>query len=130
MHEVSDMATRIRNALQVNHSEVNIRATKLGKNIATVLRNEGFITDFKENPNGTHFTITLKYIGKKKQPSLRHFNQLVNQVYVFIDLQWKFLIFWEELELLFFQHQMEFLPIKKQKNNELAVKFFVICGNF
>jgi len=76
MHEVSDMATRIRNALQVNHSEVNIRATKLGKNIATVLRNEGFITDFKENPNGTHFTITLKYIGKKKQPSLRHFQPI------------------------------------------------------
>jgi len=76
MHEVSDMATRIRNALQVNHSEVNIRATKLGKNIATVLRNEGFITDFKENPNGTHFTITLKYIGKKKQPSLSHFQPI------------------------------------------------------
>ena len=76
MHEVSDMATRIRNALQVNHSEVNIRATKLGKNIATVLRNEGFITDFQENPSGKYFTITLKYIGKKKQPSLRHFQPI------------------------------------------------------
>jgi len=46
MHDVSDMTTRIRNALQKNHSEVIINNTKLVENIAEILKNEGFIENF------------------------------------------------------------------------------------
>ena len=85
MHDVSYLATSLRNALQVNHSQVELKNTKLVQNIVTILKNEGFIEDFKlvplRNAEGSDkISIILKYIGKKQcltqiqtisKPSLR-----------------------------------------------------------
>ena len=77
MHEVSDMAIRVRNALQRKRSDVILKNTKLSQNIATVLKEEGFIEDFQviQNVKSTQddLKIILKYIGKKQKPSLTHF---------------------------------------------------------
>ena len=80
---IADMLTRIRNANTAGHSSVEIPASKMKKSIAEILKNEGFITDYKvvnDNAQGT-IKIDLKYgydkertiIGIKKisKPGLR-----------------------------------------------------------
>ncbi|MFP4055936.1 MAG: 30S ribosomal protein S8 [Candidatus Brocadiia bacterium] len=60
---VADMLTRIRNALAVRREAVNVRASKVNTGIARVLRDEGYIADFKlmdTDPQGT-IRIYLKY---------------------------------------------------------------------
>ena len=67
---ISDMLTRIRNATMVKHQIVQIPATKMSLAIASILKEEGFIEDFEsytEN-NFKYFLISLKYIGKSRQP--------------------------------------------------------------
>lgn len=70
---VADMLTRIRNALLVKHSIVQVPSTQLINNIVQVVKEEGFIEDFEEVKNG--FTpcllIGLKYKGKKKSPIIK-----------------------------------------------------------
>ena len=67
---ISDMLTRIRNAIMVKHQIVQIPATKMSLAIASILKEEGFIEDFEiytEN-NFKYLLISLKYIGKSRQP--------------------------------------------------------------
>jgi small subunit ribosomal protein S8 len=45
---IADMLTRIRNANLARHQTVGIPATRMTRNIAQVLKDEGFITDFSE----------------------------------------------------------------------------------
>lgn len=44
---VADMLTRIRNGLRARHEAVNIKASKFCESILRVLKEEGFIQDFK-----------------------------------------------------------------------------------
>ena len=67
---ISDMLTRIRNANMVKHRIVQIPFTKMSIAIVKILKEEGFIEDFEnymEN-NKKHLLISLKYIGKSRQP--------------------------------------------------------------
>lgn len=45
---ISDMLTRIRNAKMRKHSDVYIPFSKIKKEIARILKEEGFIRDYKE----------------------------------------------------------------------------------
>jgi small subunit ribosomal protein S8 len=45
---ISDMLTRIRNAVQAKHVRVDMPASKLKVEIARILRDEGYIQDYKE----------------------------------------------------------------------------------
>ena len=67
---ISDMLTRIRNACLVRHQTTKIPATRMTRNIATVLKSEGFISDFEEAGEGVekHLVVALKYKGKNRQP--------------------------------------------------------------
>jgi small subunit ribosomal protein S8 len=67
---ISDMLTRIRNACLVRHQTTKVPATKMTRNIAAVLKNEGFISDFEEAGEGVekHLVVSLKYKGKNRQP--------------------------------------------------------------
>lgn len=76
MHEVSDMAIRLRNALQVGHPDVEIRNTKLASQIAELLKREGFIKDICCTEEGTNLRVILKYTGKKRKPSITHFQAI------------------------------------------------------
>ena len=59
---IADMLTRIRNAVQARHETVEIPANKEKKEIAKILKNEGFITDYStEGDVKKTITITLKY---------------------------------------------------------------------
>lgn len=60
---ISDMLTRIRNAMQARHSKVDIPASKLKADIARILREEGYILNYKIAEEGPKRTIKiyLKY---------------------------------------------------------------------
>ena len=60
---IADMLTRIRNAARINEKQVNIRASKICKGIAAVLKKEGYIEDFDLIDDGKQgiLRVTLKY---------------------------------------------------------------------
>lgn len=63
---ISDMLTRIRNAVSVRHDSVMVPASNVKTSIAKILREEGFIEDYEvipKSPQGV-IKITLHYRGK------------------------------------------------------------------
>jgi small subunit ribosomal protein S8 len=60
---ISDMLTRIRNAQSVQKTTVNIPASKVKTGIASVLKEEGFIADYRdvEVDGKSALEVTLKY---------------------------------------------------------------------
>ena len=65
---IADMLTRIRNANQMRYKEVEVPASKIKNEIARILKEEGFIKDYKVVSEGVekNILLTLKY-GKKKE---------------------------------------------------------------
>ena len=65
---IADMLTRIRNANLVSHETVEMPSSKLKVELAKLLKDEGFITDYaiREDDKFKFLTITLKYDVKKK----------------------------------------------------------------
>lgn len=66
---IADMLTRIRNANQMHHEEVEIPASRLKMDMLHVLKQEGFITDYvkKEDENKHEvIVVTLKYRGTER----------------------------------------------------------------
>jgi len=64
---VADMLTRIRNAGMAKHQKVDIPSSNLKVNLANLLRNEGFIKNYKliaDNKQGI-LRVYLKYIDEK-----------------------------------------------------------------
>ncbi len=59
---ISDMLARIRNAIIARHERTEVPVSGVKKNIAEILKREGYIEDFKVNV-GLHptMTISLKY---------------------------------------------------------------------
>ncbi len=69
---IADMLTRIRNANAAGHDQVSVSASRLKVEIARILKEEGFIQDWKlvsDGPQGT-LRIVLKY-GPKRERVLR-----------------------------------------------------------
>ena len=64
---ISDMLTRIRNAQSANKTHVNMPSSSAKVDIANVLKNEGYIVDFKiEKDGASHdLNIELKYYEGK-----------------------------------------------------------------
>jgi small subunit ribosomal protein S8 len=61
---IADLLTRIRNAQQARKTEVSMAASKVKKAIVSVLKDEGYVADFRiENDGGGKSTLTigLKY---------------------------------------------------------------------
>jgi small subunit ribosomal protein S8 len=60
---IGDMLTKIRNALQVKHEKVDISPSKEKLEIIKILKNEGYIKNFKKatEENKTFFRVFLKY---------------------------------------------------------------------
>ena len=60
---IADMLTRIRNAQSVEKAAVTMPSSKLKVAIAQVLKDEGYIDDFKVNADGarSELEIALKY---------------------------------------------------------------------
>ncbi len=60
---IADMLTRIRNGQSAGKKSVKLPSSKLKVAIAKVLKDEGYVTDFKTETTGSHteMTIELKY---------------------------------------------------------------------
>lgn len=61
---IADMLTRIRNAGKNGHSEVKVKASKICRGVADVLKSEGYINDVEKIDDATKqgfLRITLKY---------------------------------------------------------------------
>ncbi|MGH9674321.1 MAG: 30S ribosomal protein S8, partial [Bryobacteraceae bacterium] len=60
---IADMLTRIRNALGARHAKVDVPSSKLKSEIARILKEEGYILNFKNVEDGPRKSIRiyLKY---------------------------------------------------------------------
>ena len=56
---IADMLTRVRNALRARHQKVDVPASKLKMEIARILKEEGFILNYKMAEDGVQKTIRL-----------------------------------------------------------------------
>ncbi len=65
---IADMLTRIRNANAMRYEEVSVPASKLKEEIARILKEEGFIKDYKieKDKNQSNIILTLKYVNKER----------------------------------------------------------------
>ena len=65
---IADMLTRIRNALQADHASVSIPASNTKREIARILREEGYVNAVNEESEGPQgsLQIALKYLGARK----------------------------------------------------------------
>ncbi len=87
---IADMLTRIRNANMVSHPSVSMPSSKLKVQLAKLLKEEGFITDYSVKDEGKFkvLEITLKYDAKNKpiitklerisKPGLRNYSKAKN----------------------------------------------------
>ena len=59
---ISDMLTRIRNANALRHEQVKMPSSKMKVEIARILKDEGFIVDYKvKGATKKELTVSLKY---------------------------------------------------------------------
>ena len=67
--KIADMLTRIRNANQLKYDTVDVIGTKMTCEIARILKEEGYISEYKltEATNGNTLTLNLKYTEGIKQ---------------------------------------------------------------
>jgi small subunit ribosomal protein S8 len=65
---IADMLTRIRNANQMRYTEVEVPSSKIKLAIADILKNEGYIADYKIKKNNVQdiIVLNLKY-GEHKE---------------------------------------------------------------
>lgn len=68
---IADMLTRIRNAIAVGHPTVEMPSSKMKVAIARILKEEGYIEDYRvvESPEQPRYrlVIRLKYIGERRK---------------------------------------------------------------
>ena len=64
---IADMLTRVRNASRARHTEVIVPASRTKREIARILKEEGFIADVREEREGPTqlLRIELKYVDGK-----------------------------------------------------------------
>lgn len=91
---IADLLTRIRNANMVNHQSVEIPASKLKVELVKLLKEEGYIADYKlvDKDAFKVINVELKYIGNKpvirglqrvSTPGLRAYSKAKNLPRVF-----------------------------------------------
>ena len=66
---IADMLTRIRNANAMRYKEVEVPSSKVKVEIAKILKEEGFINDYKIKKNNVQdiITLSLKYGDNKER---------------------------------------------------------------
>ncbi len=66
---IADMLTRIRNANQMRYKEVEVPASKIKVEIARILKEEGYISDYKTVKGDVqdNIVLNLKYGNKKER---------------------------------------------------------------
>lgn len=86
---ISDMLTRIRNAVRAGQAQVQVPGSRLKAQIAEILKQEGFIKDYQMMPQGARsvLTLTLRY-SKEGEPAIHHIERVSKpgrRVYAGVD---------------------------------------------
>jgi small subunit ribosomal protein S8 len=65
---IADFLTAIRNANTARHEEVTVPSSKLKTEIARILKEEGYITDFQVQPDDKQgrLRVTLRYVDGRE----------------------------------------------------------------
>lgn len=73
MDTIGDFLTRVRNAIKASHRVVEVPASGMKKEITKILKDKGYILDYKveENPVQDKIKIALKYHPSTKQSAIR-----------------------------------------------------------
>ena len=86
---IADMLTRIRNANVMRYKEVEVPASKIKVEIARILKEEGFISDYKIKKNNVQniISLNLKYGQNKERviTGLKRISKPGLRVYVSVD---------------------------------------------
>jgi len=74
---IADMLTRVRNALKARFQKVDVPASKLKTEVARILKDEGYILNYKIVDDGSHKAIRvyLKYTAAN-QPVISHLERV------------------------------------------------------
>ena len=68
---ISDMLTRIRNAVLAGQAQVAMPSSKIKAEIAKILKDEGFIESFEvadgEKPGFRVLRVKIKYVGERRE---------------------------------------------------------------
>ena len=74
---IADMLTRVRNALKARFQKVDVPASKLKTELARILKDEGYILNYKIVDEGNHKAIRvyLKYTAAN-QPVISHIERV------------------------------------------------------
>jgi len=81
---IGDMLTRIRNAQAVSKEKVSFQKSRLKSAILDVMREEGYISDYRETDEGRSLEVDLKYyagapvidtIVRASRPGLRQYRK-------------------------------------------------------
>src|SRR3954466_4705781 len=75
---VADFLTRIRNGIKANHRVVEIPASNLKKEMTKILKEKGYILDYKfeEDKKQGVIKIALKYNPVTKAPAIRNISRI------------------------------------------------------
>ena len=75
---IADFITRIRNAVKANHRIVQVPASNLKKEMTKILKEKGYILDFKfeEDEKQGLIKIALKYHPVTKAPAIRNLTRI------------------------------------------------------
>lgn len=78
MDTIGDYLTRVRNAIKANHRIVEVSASGLKKEITRILKDKGYILDYKveENKVQDKIKIALKYHPATKQSAIRKLQRI------------------------------------------------------
>lgn len=78
MDTIGDYLTRVRNAIKANHKIVEVPASGLKKEITKILKEKGFILDYKieENKVQDKIKIALKYHPSTKVNAIRKIERI------------------------------------------------------
>ena len=73
---IGDMIARIKNAQERNHKKVELPSSNFKKEIADILKNEGFIKDFKVNKENNKFLLSLELKYHSGNPVISNFERV------------------------------------------------------
>ena len=73
---IGDMIARIKNAQSRNHKKVELPSSNFKTKIAGILKNEGFIKEFKVNSENSKTTLTLELKYHSGNPVISAFERV------------------------------------------------------
>ncbi len=79
---IADLLTRIRNASRAHHESVNVPYSKLKENILKVMKEKGFIEDYKVSGEVTTKTLEITLKEELTNISLRRISTPGQRIYV------------------------------------------------